>query len=60
MLVITEPFLPIVASFAPTVGMDNYPAVAVPHPVATLDDDALRKLASNILDEAVDRLTMSS
>jgi hypothetical protein len=57
MLVVTEPFLPIVKSFAPTIGMDDYPAVAVPHPVAPLDDDALKKLAEGILDEAVDRLT---
>lgn len=57
MLVITEPFEPIVASFAPTIGMDDYPAVKVPHPVSSLDDDDLRKLASTVIDEAVERLT---
>ena len=58
MLLITDPFVPIVASFAPTIGMDDYPAVAVPHPVAPLDDDGLRKLASTVIDEAVARLTV--
>lgn len=56
MLLITEPFTPIVKSFAPTVGMDDYPAVTVPHPVAPLDDDNLRKLATAVIDEAVERL----
>ena len=32
MLLITEPFEPVVESFAPTVGMATYPAVTVPHP----------------------------
>ncbi len=57
MLVITEPFQPVVDAFAPTVGMDAYPAVAVPHPVSTLDDEALQKLATTIIDQAVTRLT---
>ncbi len=57
MLLITEPFEPIVRSFAPTVGMDDYPAVKVPHPVSCLDDDELRKLATTVIDEAVERLT---
>ncbi len=57
MLVITEPFRPVVEAFAPTVGMAEYPAVTVPHPVSTLDDEALQKLATTIIDEAVTRLT---
>lgn len=56
MLLITEPFEPIVASFAPTVGVASYPAVTVPHPVSSLGDDDLRKLASAVIDEALDRL----
>jgi hypothetical protein len=57
-LVITEPFASIVAAFAPTVGMVEYPAcIAVPHRVSTMDDDALRKLAGSIIDEAVACLT---
>ena len=57
MLVITEPFRAVVEAFAPTVGMDGYPAVTVPHPVSTLDDEALQKLATAVVDEAVTRLT---
>ncbi len=57
MLLITEPFEPVVESFAPTVGMATYPAVTVPHPVSTLDDESLQKLATTIIDEALNRLT---
>ncbi len=57
MLLITEPFVETVASFAPTVGVEAYPAVTVPHPVSSLDDDELRKLATTVIDAAVDRLT---
>ena len=43
-LVITEPFAPIVAGFAPTVGMEEYTgSIKVPHRVAQMDDDDLRK-----------------
>tara|TARA_B100001758_G_C18305444_1_gene554780 strand:+ start:728 stop:1000 length:273 start_codon:yes stop_codon:yes gene_type:complete len=42
-LVITEPFAPIVAGFAPTVGMEEYTgSIKVPHRVAQMDDDDLR------------------
>lgn len=58
MLLITEPFRPIVSSFAPTVGVEDYPAVTVPHPVASLGDDDLRKLAEGVIDEALERLTV--
>ena len=57
MLLITEPFQPIVEAFGPTVGVEDYPAVAVPHPVASLDDEDLRKLAATVIDEAEARLT---
>ena len=60
MLLITEPFHPIVAAFGPTVGVPDYQAVAVPHPVSSLDDDDLRKLASTVIDEAQARLTSPS
>lgn len=59
MLLITEPFQPVVESFAPTVGVASYPAVTVPHPVSTLGDEALKKLATNIIDEAIGRLTVA-
>ncbi len=57
MLLITEPFEPIVASFAPTIGMSSYPSVTVPHPVAPLDDDGLKKLAESVVDQAAEQLT---
>ena len=58
-LVITEPFAPIVASFAPTVGMDEYTGtVMVPHRVATTDQDGLRELAESIIDDVRSCLTM--
>ena len=57
MLLITEPFVETVASFAPTVGVESYPAITVPHPVSSLDDDGLRKLATTVIDEAVERRT---
>ena len=57
-LVITEPFAPIVAGFAPTVGMEEYTgSIKVPHRVAQMDDDGLRKLADSIIDEAIACLT---
>ena len=57
-LIITEPFAPIVAGFAPTVGMEEYTAsIKVPHRVSTMDDDDLRKLADSVIDEAVAHLT---
>ena len=57
MLLITEPFHDIVEAFGPTVGLTDYQAVAVPHPVSTLADDDLAKLAAAVLDEAERRLT---
>jgi len=59
MLLITEPFQPIVKAFGPTIGVTDYPAVAVPHPVSSLGDDDLRKLASSVIDEAEARLTQA-
>jgi len=56
-LLITEPFEPVVESFAPTVGMASYPAVTVPHPVSTLDEESLQKLAAAVIGEVVVRLT---
>ena len=57
--VITAPFAPIVSSFAPTVGMDEYTgSVMVPHRVATTDDGGLKKLAGSIIDEVNSILTI--
>ena len=58
-LIITEPFAPIVSSFAPTVGMDQYTGtVMVPHRVATTDNEGLRELAKSIVEKVNDRLTI--
>jgi len=58
-LIITEPFAPIVASFSPTVGMDNYTSsIMVPHRVSTMNDDSLRELAKSIIDETFTCLTV--
>jgi hypothetical protein len=58
-LIITEPFAPIVSSFAPTVGMDQYTGtVMVPHRVATTDNKGLRELAKSIVEKVNDRLTI--
>ena len=57
-LVITEPFAPIVASFAPTVGMEEYTSsIMVPHRVGFMDDEGLRKLADSIIEETIVCLT---
>jgi hypothetical protein len=57
-LVITEPFAPIVASFAPTVGMEKYAGtVMVPHRVATTTDEGLKKLAESIISTVKECLT---
>tara|TARA_B100000686_G_C16720845_1_gene934852 strand:+ start:731 stop:943 length:213 start_codon:yes stop_codon:yes gene_type:complete len=59
-LIITEPFAPIVAAFAPTVGMAEYAStIMVPHRVATMDDDDLRKLADSVVDEVIACLTIN-
>ena len=58
-LVITEPFAPIVASFAPTVGMEEYTSfIMVPHRVGFMDDNGLRKLAEAVIDETIVCLTI--
>lgn len=57
-LVATEPMREIVSSFGPTVGLVDYPAVEVPHPVSPLDDTALHKVAISVVDEVQARLTL--
>ena len=60
MLLITEPFTEIVNAFGPTIGVQEYPAVTVPHPVSSLDDDELRKVAESVIDDALEQLTGAS
>ena len=49
-LVCTEPFTATVKAIARIRGVPERPFVAVPHPVASLDDAALTRLASTIAD----------
>ena len=56
-LVMTEPFTRLAANFGATLDMPGYPAVVVPHPVASLDDAALDALADAVADTAAERLT---
>jgi hypothetical protein len=55
-LIMTEPFQGLAARFAQNLGAPGYPAVSVPHPVATKDDETLDLLADKIADEVVARL----
>lgn len=55
----TEPFQGLAARFAQNLGAPGYPAVMVPHPVATKDDATLDGLADRIADEVVARLDRS-
>ncbi|MEE8601453.1 hypothetical protein [Euzebya tangerina] len=59
-LVMTEPFTRLAANFSATLGMPGYPAVVVPHPVASLDDGALDALADSVLTTAEQRFTAVS
>ena len=47
-VIITEPFSGLVAQFAATLGMPEYPVIALPHPVSSRDDDTLRLLATQV------------
>ena len=49
-LVCTEPFTATVKTIARIRGVPERPFVTVPHPVASLDDAALKRLASTIAD----------
>ena len=56
-LLVTEPFVPVAAKFAPTLGAPDYPGAAVPHPISSVADDDLRKYAAGVADEVADLLT---
>lgn len=55
-VVLTEPFQGLAASFAANLGMPGYPGVVVPHPVATLGDADLDRLAAAVGDAVRERL----
>lgn len=45
-VVVTEPFVPMIAAFATSLGMSGYSSIVVlPHPVSSLRDDELREIA---------------
>jgi hypothetical protein len=52
-VVITEPFRDLVRTFSGSIGMPDYPAVVLPHPVSSKADDELRTLAAKAVDEVV-------
>jgi hypothetical protein len=59
LLVVTEPFLPLVASLACEAGLGDYPVLALPHPVASKGPDELRRLVSERIDTAAALVTGS-
>jgi hypothetical protein len=44
--IITEPFVPSARAIAARHGRPEFPHVAVPHPITSLDDDQLRQRAA--------------
>lgn len=59
-LVMTEPFVRLAANFGRTLDMPGYPAVVVPHPIASLSDAELATVADAAVDVAAARLTQST
>jgi hypothetical protein len=56
-LIITEPFRPIVAGFAPTIGAAGFIGCEVPHPVSTQNEAALRVIAARVADAVIAQLS---
>jgi hypothetical protein len=56
-LIITQPFVPIVAAFAPTIGASGYLGCIVPHPVSSKSDEILQQYANSVIDQVVSKLT---
>ena len=48
-LVCTQPFIPTARAIARVQGIPNYPFVALPHPLTSLDDAALTQRAREAL-----------
>ena len=44
-MMITEPFQVLASAFAAKLGIPGYHNVVMPHPIASKDDEALRKYA---------------
>lgn len=59
-VIITEPFVPMVSAFAASLGMAGYPAfVVLPHPVSSLDDSELRQIAATAAADVARHLTVN-
>jgi hypothetical protein len=56
-LIITEPFRPIVAKFAPTIGAAGFQGCEVRHPVSTLNEQELKAIAAGVVEDVLRRLT---
>ena len=56
-VLITEPFQGIVATSAARLGAPGYHSLVVPHPIWGHDEEGLRSLARQIVDDALDQLT---
>ena len=56
-VVISDPFQPLAARFAENLGMPGYPPIMVPHPVATRNEEYLRRLAQQIAPAVIAHLT---
>lgn len=59
-LVITRPFRPIVESFGSTLGVIDYPTVAVEHPISFKSADELALVAASIVDSVFENLTQKT
>ncbi len=55
-VVITEPFTVLTGSFARTLGAPGYPAMVVPHPISSKDDEQLRRMAEAVADSVARQL----
>jgi hypothetical protein len=56
--VVTEPFIPTARAMAELNGMPGYPFAAVPHPIGSLDEAAVRERAARVL-ERIEALLLS-
>jgi hypothetical protein len=57
-VLITEPFQGIVATSAARLGAPGYHSLVVPHPIWGKDEEGLRALARQLVDAALDQLTV--
>jgi hypothetical protein len=57
-VLITEPFQGIVATSAARLGAPGYHALVVPHPIWSKDEEGLRALAHELVDDALAQLTI--